>query len=157
MTTRLFTLAMLVALGAAAQTPDRRLTVADVEQATGIKPVHLVAPGSLSGAGPGVNFATADNKMLVKVDFGDDTLFSRAKNQKEMEVGGQKFPMELYHAAVPGIGDEAFDSPPGPDQYIIYLRKGKNAASVSTYLQAGKPRLSMEQLKAVAKIVASRL
>lgn len=148
---------MLVALSASAQTPDPRLTVADVEQATGMKPVHIVAPGTLPGAGPGLNFATADNKMLVMVNFGPDTLYTRAKNQKEMEVGGKKYPMELHHADLPGIGDEAFDSPPGDMQYVIYLRKGKNGASINTYLQGGKPRLSIDQLKAIAKIVASRL
>ena len=148
---------MLVAAVASAQPVDRRLTVADVEQATGVKPVHVVGAGALPGAGPGLNFATADNRMLLMVNFGSEELYTRAKTQKEMEVGGKKYPMELYHAPVAGIGDEAFDSPPGPDQYIIYLRKGKNAASVSTYLQKGKPRLSMEQLKAVAKVVASRL
>lgn len=157
MTTRVFLLALLVAAAASAQTPDRRLTTADVEQATGLKPVHLVAPGSIPGAGPGLNFATADNKMLVMVNFGPDTLYTRAKNQKEMEVAGKKYPMELHHADLPGIGDEAFDSPPGPMQYVIYLRKGKNAASINTFLQAGKPRLSMDQLKAIAKIVAGRI
>lgn len=154
---RLFALAMLVAATAAAQTLDTRLTVADVEQATGMKPVHMVAPGSLPGAGPGLNFATADNRMLVKAEFGPDTLYFRAKNQKEMEVGGKKYPMELHHADLPGIGDEAFDSPPGSMQYVIYLRKGKNAATLNTYLDHGKPRLTMEQLKALAKIVAGRL
>lgn len=157
MKTRLFALAMLAAVSAAAQGVDKRLTIADVEQATGMKPVHIVAPGSISGAGPGLNFATADNKMLVMVNFGPDTLYERAKNQKETDIGGKKYPMDLHHADLPGIGDEAFDSPPGPMQYVIYLRKGRNAATLNTYLEHGKPRLTMEQLKALAKIVASRL
>lgn len=157
MQTRLVLLAMLVAAAAFAQPADPRLTVADVEKATGITGVHIVAPGSIPGAGSGVNFATADNKMLVKAEFGPDTLYVRAKTQKEMEIGGKKYPMELHHADVPGIGDEAFDSPSGPMQYVIYLKKGKNAAVLNTYLAQGKPRLSMDQLKALAKIVAGRL
>ena len=39
-------------------------------------------------------------------------------------------PMPLFHAAVTGVGDEAFDSPPGPLQYVLYLKKGQKAASL---------------------------
>jgi hypothetical protein len=149
---------LLVALTAAvsAQTSDPRLTPTDVEKLTGIA-VHVVAPGSQPGAGPGLDFADANNKMVLMVNFGSDTLYRRAREQKEMEVAGKKMPMILYHASVPGVGDEAFDSPPGDLQYVIYLRKGTKGASVSTYLSGGKTRLSMAQLKAVAKTVADRL
>jgi hypothetical protein len=78
--------ALLLGAGVAAQAPDPRLTVADVEQATGIKPIHIVAPGSLPGAGPGLNFATGDDKMLLMVNFGPDTINTRVRNQKEMYV-----------------------------------------------------------------------
>ena len=154
---RVLAIASLVAATAAAQTADPRFTVADAEQATGMRPLHLVAPGAQPGAGPGLDFATADNKLLLMVNFGTDQLYLRAKSQKEIDIGGKKMPMELHHADLPGIGDEAFDSPPGPMQYVIYLRKGKSAASVSTYLAQGKPRLSIEQLKVVAKAVAGHL
>lgn len=157
MKTYLALLAMLVALSASAQTPDSRLSVADVERATGMKPLHLVAPGSLPGAGPGLDFATADNHMLLQVSFGPDTLYTKARDQKEIEVAGKKYPMELRQADLPGIGDAAFTGPAGPVQYVIYLRKGKNAAALNTYLAAGKPLLTMDQLKAIAKIVAGRL
>ena len=151
---------LCAALSAVLQTPDPRLTVADVENLTGIKGVHVVAPGSQPGAGPGLDFAGPDNKLILMVNSGSDALYRRAHDQKEIDVGGQKMPMTLYHASVPGIGDEAFDSPPGPLQYVIYLRKGTKAASVSTYLDrssAQSTRLSMAQLKAVAKLVADRL
>ena len=99
------------------------------------------------------------SKLILMVNFGTDSLYRRAREQKEMTVGSSKMPMVLYHADVPGIGDEAFDSPPGPVQYVIYLRKGAKAASVTTYFDASgkKTRLTMEQLKAVAKIAADRL
>lgn len=140
-----------------AQTADPRLTVADVEKILGMKGVHLVAPGSQPGAGPGLDFAGPDNKLILMVNLGPAALYRRAREQKEMDIGGQKVPMVLYHATVPGIGDEAFDAPPGNMQYVIYLRKGTQGASVSTYLSGGKPILSMPQLKAVAKVVADRL
>jgi len=140
-----------------AQSPDPRLTTADVEGIAKTA-VHQVGPAAIPGAGPGLNFATADNRMLVMVNFGTDALYARAKEQKEMKVGGTTVPMVLFHAAVPGIGDEAFDSPPGGVQYVIYLRKGAKAASVTTYLEKGTvPRLTMDQLKAIAKLVAARL
>jgi len=142
-----------------AQAPDPRLTVSDVETITGITGVHVVAPGSQPGAGPGLNFAGPDNQLILMVNFGTDALYRRAREQKEMAMGSTKVPMVLYHANVPGIGDEAFDSPPGPVQYVIYLRKGSKAASVTTYFDSSgkKTRLSMDQLKTIAKTVADRL
>src|SRR5713226_6869697 len=153
--TRLTVLGMLLAPAAWAQAPDSRITAADVEAVAKL-PVHVVATGKAVGAGPGVNFATADDKMLLMVTFGTDALYERAKAQKEMKMGNTTMPMVLFHAAVPGIGDEAFDSPSGALQYVIYLRKGPRAASVTTYFERNgrTTRLTMDQLKAIAKIVA---
>jgi hypothetical protein len=151
-------LGMLLAPAVLAQVPDPRITVADVEAVAKL-PVHVVAAGRAVGAGPGVNFATADEKMLLMVVFGDSALYERAKAQKEMKMGNTTLPMVLFHAAVPGIGDEAFDSPPGAVQYVIYLRKGPKAASVTTYFERnGKTtRLTIDQVKAIAKTVAGRM
>src|SRR5262249_39912731 len=132
---------------ALAQAADPRLTVADVETATGLKGLQLVAPGSVPGAGAGLNFATADKKMLLMVNFGTAALYTRAKAQKEYAG----VPMPLFHADVPGIGDEAFDSPPGSLQYVLYVRKGANAASFTAYFVApNKATLTMNQLKQIA-------
>ena len=140
-----------------AQGVDPRLTIPDVEKVTGLKGIQTVRPGSVTGAGPGLNFVGPDKKMLLMVNFGTADLYNRAKAQKEMTVGGMTMPMPLFHAAVPGIGDEAFDSPPGNMQYVLYLRKGQKAASLTTYISAGKPLLTMAQLKQLGAIVASRL
>src|ERR1051325_2137404 len=137
-----------------AQTGDPRLTVADVEKATGLKGLQQVAPGAATGAGAGLNFATADKKMVLMVNFGPAALYQRAKQQKTYAG----VPMPLFHADVPGIGDEAFDSPPGPLQYVLYVRKGANAASFTAYfVSAKKATLTMDQLKAVAKIAVWRM
>lgn len=156
--TVLTALGVLLAPAAWAQAPDPRITVADVEAVAKL-PVHVVAAGKAVGAGPGVNFATADDKMLLMVVFGDASLYERAKAQKGMKMGNTTMPMVLFHAAVPGIGDEAFDSPPGPLQYVIYLRKGAKAASVTTYFERNgrATRLTLDQVKAIAKVVAGRL
>jgi len=59
---------------------------------------------------------------------------------------------------VPGIGDEAFDSPPGPLQYVLYVRKGSNAASFTAYfVPPNKATLTIDQLKQIGKIAASRM
>lgn len=136
------------------QAADPRLTVADVEKVTGIKGLQLAAPGSIPGAGPGLNFATADKKLILMVNFGPAALYTRAKNQKEYHG----MPMPLFHADVPGVGDEAFDSPPGPLQYVLYVHKGANAASFTAYfVPPNKATLTMDQLKQVAKVAASRM
>ena len=137
-----------------AQAADPRVTVADVEQVTGLKGVQLVAPGSVAGAGAGLNFASVDKKMILMVNFGPAALYTQAKNQKEYHG----MPMPLFHAAVPGIGDEAFDSPPGAFQYVLYMRKGTQAASFTAYyVGPNKATLTIEQLRAVAKVAASRM
>ncbi|HZT77963.1 MAG TPA: hypothetical protein VFA27_15020 [Vicinamibacterales bacterium] len=136
------------------QAADPRVTVADVEKVAGLTGVQLVAPGSVAGAGGGLNFATADKKMLLMVNFGPAALYTRAKAQQEYHG----MPMPLFHAAVAGVGDEAFDSPPGPFQYVLYMRKGNTAASFTAYVSgANRATLTMEQLKAIAKIAASRM
>lgn len=143
-------LAIACASLAAAGPADVRLTVEDVQQITHLTPLHLVQPREIPGAGPGLNFATADNKMVLMVNAGDAAQYARAKEQKS--------PVPLFHAAVVGIGDEAFDAPSGKLQYVIYLRKGAKSASVTTYLDRGMtPRIPRDQLEALAKLVASRL
>src|SRR5438552_15337428 len=130
MTFRLLVTAVaLLSAPVLAQRSDPRLTVADVERVSGMKGIQLVAAGFVPGAGPGVNFAGPDKHMVLMVNFGTEALYRRAKAQTA--VGGM--PMPLFHADVPGVGDEAFDSPPGPVQYVLYVRKGANAASFTAY------------------------
>ena len=141
-----------------AQTADPRLTVADVEKVTGLQGIQMVPPMSVPGAGGGLNFASADKHMVVMVNFGPADLYRRAKAQTEMKVAGQTIPMPLFHADVPGVGDEAFDSPPGAQQYVLYVRKGTQAISLTTYVRIGRPPvLTMAQLKQLAAIVVSRM
>lgn len=155
-----FACAIAVAIATAvllAQTADPRLTTADVEKVSGVKGVHLVPAGSQPGAGGSLNFAGPDKQLIAMVNFGTAELYKRAKEQKEIKVGDKSYPMELVHKPLAGVGDEAFDSPPGPMQYVIYARKGANAISVSTYLHGGKPALTIDQLKQLAQIIFSRM
>jgi hypothetical protein len=130
--------------------------VADIEKVSGIKGIQQVAPGSVTGAGAGVNFAGPDRKMVVMVNFGPAALYQRAKAQQTMP--GTNIQMPLFHANVPGIGDEAFDSPPGPLQTVLYVRKGANAISLTAYyVGTNKATLTMDQLKQLAMIIVSRM
>jgi len=88
------------------------------------------------------------------VHSGPAALYQRAKDQKTYAG----VPMPLFHANVAGIGDEAFDSPPGPLQYVLYVRKGTTALSFTAYyVSANKATLTIEQLKQLAKIAVSRM
>ena len=137
-----------------AQTGDPRLTIAEVEKVTGLNDVQVVRPGAVPGAGAGLNFAGPDKRMVLMVNFGAAALYRRAKEQT-MYAG---VPMPLFHADVSGIGDEAFDSPPGPLQYVLYVRKGAAAASFTAYyVSPAKATLTIEQLKQLARIVVPRI
>ena len=113
---------------------------------------------SQAGAGGDLNFAGPDNHLVLMVNFGTAELYRRARSQKELKVGGTTIPMPLYHADVAGVGDEAFSSPPGSAQYVLYARKGNRAISVTTYLHARPPTpiLTMDQLKQLAIVILSR-
>jgi hypothetical protein len=151
---------LLVGALVAAQVSDQRLTAADVEKVSGMSGVKTVPRGSRPGAGGDLNFVGVDSKLLLMVNFGDQQLYNKARNQKEIKVGDQTYPMELFAHAVTGVGDEAFASPPGKIQYVIYARKGNKAISVSTYYPATgenvKPVLTEAQLKQIAQGIFSR-
>ena len=85
-------------------------------------------------------------------------MFARAKAQPAKTMSGIEVEPKLYHEAVTGLGDEAFDSPDGKQQHALYARKGDSAFGIISNLdKTGKPVLSMEQLKALARTVLSRM
>ncbi len=157
------TLAAVLALTAtiAAQGAyDKLLTVGDVEKVAGVTGVRSVPNGSQVGAGGMLNFARGDGKLILMVNFGDAQLYRKARDTKELEIGGKKYPNMLFAHDVPGLGDEAFASPPGKDQFAIYARKGNKAITVSTYYPGAgegvKPVLTEAQLKTIAQLIFSR-
>jgi hypothetical protein len=96
--------ALLLALSATtlfAQSSDPRLTVADVERVSGLKGIQLVSAGSVTGAGAGLNFASADKHMVLMVNFGPAALYRRAKEQKT--IGG--LPMPSFAKAAAAISN----------------------------------------------------
>jgi hypothetical protein len=134
------------------------VTPADIEKATGLKGIHLVpatAPGSVPGRD---NYADAGGKIVLWFQSIPGPMFARAKAQPAKTMNGIDVEPKLYHAAVAGLGDEAFDSPDGRQQHALYVRKGDSAFGlISNVDRAGKPAVSMEQLKALANTILSRM
>lgn len=138
-----------VGLVARAQAPDPRLTIADVEKATGLSGVKQVAQGSMTGAGGDLNFVGPDGKLILMVKFATASLYDATKKNQT-----------VFHAVVPDLGDEAFDAPPGAMQYVLYIKKGTKAVSVTSFISTSRPyapKLTIDQLKAIARVVLSRL
>ena len=152
---------MLIAVMLAAATAamaGQSLSPADIEKATGLQGVHLV-PGTAPGAVPGRdNYADASGKIVLWFQTMNRAGFLRAKGQAAKMMNGIVVQPALYHGAVTGIGEDAFDSPDGKVQSAIYVRKGDAAFGVISNLDAaGKPRITMDQLKAIAAAVVSRM
>ena len=123
------------------------LSVAEVESATGLKGVKVVPKNISKGAGGDLNFARADGTTVLAVVVAQG-MYDSWKGESV-----------LYNAPVSGIADEAFSGPAGTTPYVIYFRKGKQGVQVGTIANPAdlKPLLTLDQLKAVAKIIASHL
>jgi hypothetical protein len=148
---------LALSVGAALAIAPASLTPADIEQATGLHGIHLV-PATARGAVPGRdNYADASGKIVLWFQSFNGQLFTRAKAQPAKMMGGVQVEPKLFHAAVTGIGDEAFDSPDGAQQHALYVRKGNAAFGlISNVTSSGAPVVSMEQLKALAERVLKR-
>jgi len=129
---------------------EKLLTVKDVEKVTGRTGVKLIPKNPVKGAGGDLNFALADDTILVIAAVQDAEMYETWKKQEG-----------FFHAAVSGIGDEAFEGPSiGKSHYIFIFKKGKTAVSLSSFFDmnsGGDPYLNQEQLRKLAKIMISRL
>jgi hypothetical protein len=154
---RIAVLALTFATAAAAVAPAA-VTPADIEKATGLKGVHLV-PATAAGSVPGRdNYADASGRIVLWFQAIPGPMFSRAKAQPAKVMNGIEVEPKLYHAAVAGLGEDAFDSPDGKQQHALYVRKGDSAFGLISNLdRTGKPVVSMEQLKALANTILSRM
>ncbi len=135
----------------AAQAPaayQKLLTVADVESVTGVKGLKLVPRNPVKGAGGDLNFAKADGSLLLMVRFGPRSLYDGWKAQDG-----------IVNSTVSGIGDEAFNGPSGMAPYVLFFRKADHSVSISSFLNSDdmKPFVPQDQLRALAKIILSRL
>jgi hypothetical protein len=127
------------------------LTIADVEKAGDIKGIKLVPHDPKKGAGGDLNFADSQNNLILMVLFSSASTYDQSKALKD-----------YVKATITGIGDTAFTGPAKNPQIMVYFKKGTQSVSLSTYYNltgTGKnpTMLTMDQLIALSKIVASRV
>ncbi len=129
------------------------LTVADVEKVSGLTGIKTVEKGSQAGAGGDVNFVTAEGKLVVMASFYGGAQFDTFNGTTN------------FREPLSGLGDAAFvgpskDAGAGDTLYEVAFKKGDHTALLVTYFKSGsmeETMLSMDQLKELAGIVASRL
>jgi hypothetical protein len=126
------------------------LTAADVEKISGMAGITAVGRNPMKGFSGDLNFAKADGKMVVTAKFYDANWYAGSKRNTEQ-----------IKAMVPDIGDEAYIGPGFMDpQYTLVLLKGQQCVFLSTALVPGNPVttvLTIDQLKEIGKLIASRL
>ena len=126
---------------------DKYLSVSDVEKASGYNGIKQIADDKDQVLHGDLNFADEDGKKILAVFFQpSDRYESRKKLPKN------------YKAQVEGVGEEAFQ---GPDlgtfpPTTLVFRKGDYCVSLITD-RSNKHMLALDQLVAIAKIIASRI
>jgi len=133
----------------AAETLDKYITAVDIEKVTGLQDVKL-SKSSQHGSAGTLQFKNKEGKTILEVKFNKSSLYDRSEKAKVVNVKGD----------IKGIGEDAFyasnfsDSP----NYLCF-KKGKFSVDLAVFVKRedGKPFLTLEQLKALAKIIASRI
>lgn len=86
------------------------LTIADVEKVSGISGIKLVPKNPSIGAGGDLNFATADEKLVVMAGFHGASMY-------------QKYSPEMIHSTLKGFGEEAFiDRSKEPATFLSFAK-----------------------------------
>ena len=135
---------------------DNIITASDVEKATGLSGLKQVARQKavdgitenkfLTGD---INFVRSDNQPVIVVQFRPSFAFDQFKGDSG-----------FIKAAVAGVGEEAYTGPSFDPQVNVNFVKGGTYVAVSTLIDPkdkSKPVLKIEQVIAVAKVIASRM
>jgi hypothetical protein len=129
---------------------DHVISAADVEKITGLMGVKQVPREKLNKFRNGdLNFVAGDDKPILMIQFRPGYVFAAMKSDSG-----------YVKASVPGVGQEAFSSPSFDPQFSINFLKGNYYAIVTTHVDAKdktKTVLNMDQLIAIAKLVASKM
>jgi hypothetical protein len=125
---------------------DKYLSLADVQKVSGLSGIKQV-PRNAEADGD-LNFARQDGKIILSVSIYPASAYASAKSSR---TG--------FKSTVQGIGEEAFIGPAeGPPLYILAFRKGAHTVIINTELESRtSTRITMEQLTAIAKLMASRM
>ena len=132
---------------------EKYLTTADSTQVTGFKGVELSESTQSSSTGH-LYFSNKEGKQILKVKFYRASLYKKDEATKQGLVKGE----------VKGIGEDAYYGPNADMPYILSFKKGEFYVELSTIfnkdnVKDGKLQLflTMEQLKALGKTIASRI
>jgi len=129
---------------------DHIISAADVEKLTGLKGVKQVPREPLNKFRNGdLNFVMSNDQPLLMIQF-----------RPAFVLDDMKADSGYYKAPLKGIGDEAFTSPAFAPQFSVNFQKGSYVAVVTTVIDPRdnkKTVLTMDQLIALAKLVASRM
>jgi hypothetical protein len=129
---------------------DNYLKAGDLEKATGLKGVKSIVKHALPGAGGDLNFATADDKLIVMIQVVG----------KSNYAGYKKY---FFKADIKGVGDEAMEGAtiPGQVSNLVAFTKGTECVALTAFGDAAsggkKNMLSVAQLMGLAKVIASRM
>ncbi len=121
---------------------DRFLTAADVEAATGLTGVTR-------------KVADRDLKFYAGTSLALNVHFQGAKAYRL-----NKETPDYVKGEVPGVGEEAFYGPAAGVPYVLIFRNKEFCVRLVTYIDKNDPArtlLTMDQVTALAKIIASRM
>ena len=121
---------------------DTFLTTADVEKVSGLKNLTRKV------AGPELKFSEG-TKLVLNVRFQGAKAYRLNKETADYVKG-----------EVAGVGEEAFYGPAANPQYVLIFRNKDSCVRLYTYIDKSDPSktvLTMDQLIALGKIIASRM
>jgi hypothetical protein len=121
------------------------LTISDIEKVTGLKGVTPM-PKSEEADGD-LNFASKDGQLILSVTFLPSSAYAGYRSSKEG-----------YKSAISGVGEEGFIGPAGSaPPFILVFKKAGYAVMLNTVSEDNTVLLPIEQLTALAKVIASRM
>ena len=124
-------------------TIQKFLTTADIQGATGLMGVRLSQSTERV-----MHFVNKEGKPILIAKF------LKSKIYKKSEAAG----LGLVKGDVKEIGEDAYYGPKVDTPYILTFKKGDYCVELSTVFdQKVKLYLTMEQLQAIGKIIASRI
>jgi hypothetical protein len=130
---------------------DAYLSVADVEQVSGLKRVKQIQFNPLRFMGSDLNFVTSDGNKILSVEF------SNVRHYNTYKV----FVPKNVKTLLQDIGEEAFTGPDIENQmpYLLVFRQGSYAVSLTaaTTCDTQKNMLTIEQLVSIGRIIAKRI
>ena len=139
---------IFLCVAAQAGTFDKYLSAADVEKATGLKSVKLSYSTQKDSVGY-LQFKNKEGKQILIARFNRASSFNKAKVKK---MGGVK-------GEIKGLGEDAYYGPDINLPNVLSFKKGKVSVELSAVMnwKDVKPYLTINQLKALGRIIAARI